>query len=180
MHTEEKPKKKRLSKKQRGFIKDYVETGNGTQSALKNYDTKDYKTASVIATENLDKPSIRSAIDEALSDELLAKVHKEGLEANKVISANITYGDADEKTNDFIEIPDHATRAKFLDMGYKVKGRYAAEKHVTLNIAVEPSERIRELADMMNEQLRYAKQGEAEPVPQEVLRQERREEESGE
>ncbi len=151
MLTESKPKKKRrLSKKQRGFIRDYIETGNGTKSALNNYDTEDYKTAGVIAVENLAKPSIINAIDEALSDELLAKVHKEGLEAQKVISANITYGDADEKTNDFIEVPDHATRAKFLDMGYKVKGRYAAEKHLNVNVDIEVSDDIKELAKRLN------------------------------
>ncbi len=148
----EKPKKKRrLSKKQKGFIKDYVETGNGTKAALENYDTKDYKTASVIAAENLEKPSIRDAIEEALSDELLAKVHREGLEAQKVISANITYGDADEKTNDFIEVPDHATRAKFLDMGYKVRGRYAPDKHISVNIEIKPTEEDVAMAEKMKE-----------------------------
>lgn len=61
----EQPKKlRKLTKKERGFVKDYVLTENGTQSALKNYDTKDYKTASVIASENLDKPRIQVAIEE--------------------------------------------------------------------------------------------------------------------
>lgn len=143
-------KQRRLSKKQRGFIKDYVETGNGTKAALKNYDTKEYHVAQSIASENLSKPIIINAIDEALSDELLAKVHKEGLEAQKVISANITYGDADEKTNDFIEVPDHATRAKFLDMGYKVKGRYAAEKHLNVDVYIEVSDDIKALAEKLN------------------------------
>lgn len=63
-----------------------------------------------------------------LPDSLLAKKHREGLDANRVISANITYGEADEKTNDFIEVPDHATRHKFLDTAYKLKGRYADEE----------------------------------------------------
>ena len=47
-----------LTKKQRGFVKDYLDTGNGVQSALKNYDTKDYSTAGVIAAENINKPKI--------------------------------------------------------------------------------------------------------------------------
>lgn len=57
-----KPFVKRLSKKERGFINDYVETGNGVRSALKNYDTDDYKTASAIASENLTKPRILSEL----------------------------------------------------------------------------------------------------------------------
>lgn len=138
----EKPKGKgrRLSKKQRGFVKDYIASeGNGTQAALKNYDIQGKNKENIaasIANENLTKPAIVNALHEVLSDELLAKVHAEGLEANRVISANITYGDADEKTNDFIEVPDHAVRSKFLDMAYKIRGSYAAEKHASLNVNV--------------------------------------------
>lgn len=58
-----------------------------------------------------------------LNDQELIRVAKEGLNASKVISANITYGDADEKTNDFIEVPDHPTRHKFLETGLKMIGR---------------------------------------------------------
>ena len=131
----------KLTKKERGFVKDYVATGNGTLSALKNYDIKSkdpQNVAAVIANENLTKPKIQKAIDERLPDDLLDQVHLEGLKANRVISANITYGDADEKTNDFIEVPDYATRHKYLDSAYKVKGSYAAEKHTNLNINVTP------------------------------------------
>lgn len=54
---------RKLTKKQQGFIKDYLETGNGTQSALKNYDTNDYATANAIAVENLQKPSVREYLE---------------------------------------------------------------------------------------------------------------------
>jgi len=62
-------------------------------------------------------------MEEYLPDELLQKVHREGLEATKIISANITYGDADEKTNDFIDVPDYPTRKQYLELGYKVKNK---------------------------------------------------------
>lgn len=52
-----------LTKKQKGFVKDYLETGNGTQSVLKNYDTKDTATAAVMATENLSKPNVREYLE---------------------------------------------------------------------------------------------------------------------
>lgn len=135
----------KLTKKQRGFVQDYLKTGNGVKSVLNNYDVASYHTASVIASENLEKPAIRQALEEALPDSLLDRVHREGLEANKIISANITYGDADEKTNDFVEVPDHLTRAKFLDMAYKRKGRYAPEKQVNVVVDVKPTERVSEL-----------------------------------
>lgn len=57
---------KRLSKKEKGFVKDYIKTGNGVKSILKNYDTKDYNTAGVMAHEKLKKPKIQEAIRPAL------------------------------------------------------------------------------------------------------------------
>lgn len=47
-----------LTKKEKGFADDYLETGNGTQSALNNYNTESYSTAGVIAHDNLKKPKI--------------------------------------------------------------------------------------------------------------------------
>lgn len=136
--------KPKLTKKERGFVKEYALTENGTQAALKNYDVKKKHTAAVIASENLTKPYIKEAIEiiqktaaDRIPDDLLEKVHLEGLEAQRVISANITYGEADEKTNDFIEVPDHAVRHKFLDSAYKLKGSYAPEKSQALNVNVE-------------------------------------------
>lgn len=48
----------KITKKQKAFADAYLKTGNGTKSALKAYDTKDYNTAAVIATENLTKPKV--------------------------------------------------------------------------------------------------------------------------
>ena len=48
----------RLTKKEKGFADDYLDTGHGTEAALDNYDTKDYMTAANIASENLKKPKI--------------------------------------------------------------------------------------------------------------------------
>lgn len=74
---EQQKKLRKLTKKERGFVKDYVLTENGTQSALKNYDTTDYKTASVIASENLDKPRIQVAIEETRKTLKNALIDKE-------------------------------------------------------------------------------------------------------
>ena len=51
------------TKKQRKFAKEYVESGNGLQSALKVYDTKSPNVAANIASENLTKPNVRELID---------------------------------------------------------------------------------------------------------------------
>jgi len=50
--------------KQQEFAREYVNSkGNGTQAALKAYDTGDPMVASVIAYENLKKPYIKEAIE---------------------------------------------------------------------------------------------------------------------
>ncbi len=51
-----------LSKKEKGFADDYIETGNGVKSALENYDTEDYSSAGAIATQNLKKLKIQQYI----------------------------------------------------------------------------------------------------------------------
>lgn len=64
-----------------------------------------------------EKGCIADALERiGLTDKVLAQHAKEGLQANKVISANITYGDADEKTNDFIDVPDWPSRHKYLSI----------------------------------------------------------------
>lgn len=54
----------KLTKKEKGFAKDYIDTGNGTQSVLKNYDTKSENVAGAIASQNLRKLKILDFIEE--------------------------------------------------------------------------------------------------------------------
>lgn len=56
-------RKPRLTKKQKDFAKAYLETGNGTQSALKAYDTTDPNTANQIALDNLQKPTVKQYLE---------------------------------------------------------------------------------------------------------------------
>ncbi len=137
---------KKLTRKQAAFVQAYVETGVGAQAAKKAYDISpdDHKLASVMGAQNLAKASIQQAVQEALPDDLLRKVHLEGLYATKGIYVEGSRVDEDA---------DFTTRAKYLDMAYKVKGSYAAERHenVNLNVKVEPSERIKELTRKLNQ-----------------------------
>lgn len=150
----------RLTKKQKGFVKEYAKTGNGVQSALKAYDTDDYATAGVIAVENLEKPKIQNALDEALPDELLTDIHREGLLATRPF-----FNDDGDKV---AEDADYNVRHKYLDTAYKLKGSYAPEKRVTLNVQVEPTEQIQELANNLNDAQRHNITGHSggdEPLP---------------
>ena len=106
-------KTRRLSRKAKGFVKDIVEGKTGVSAALNNYDTDKYNVANAIAVENLQKPAIRDAIDEALSDELIAKKHLEILEDD-----------------------DGNVKAKGVDMAYKIKGKYAPEKRISANLDI--------------------------------------------
>lgn len=140
--------KNKLTKKERGFVKDYALTENGTQSALKNYDTDKQSVAAVIANENLSKPKIQQAIDivkkslaERIPDDLLEKAHLEGLAATAV-----RFTPEGER----MDVPDFSTRHKYVDSGYKLKGAYAPEKSVNLNIDVEATDNIKSLTERLN------------------------------
>ena len=56
--------------KQERFVAEYIKNnGNGTQAALKVYDTTKPDVAHAIASENLQKPTVREQLDKALAKE---------------------------------------------------------------------------------------------------------------
>lgn len=113
----------KLTKKESGFIKDYIKTGNATKAVLNNYDTKDKNVAGAIGSENLRKPKIQKiikSIADKIPDNKLLEVHLEGLEATKVSYIRKLTPDGPED----IEEPDYAVRHKYLESGYKLKGLY--------------------------------------------------------
>jgi len=125
---------KGLTRKQKGFVKDYVKTDNATESAERNYDVKNRNVANNIGAENLAKPSVIAAIAveqktlaDRIPDDLIERVHLEGLEAGREVS---------DIEGNIQTIPDYAVRHKYLDSAYKLKGSYAAEKSLALNVNV--------------------------------------------
>lgn len=58
----------KLTKKQKEFAKEYVETGNATKSALRVYNTVDENTAGNIGCDNLKKPKIMEYLKEIATD----------------------------------------------------------------------------------------------------------------
>lgn len=70
--------KPKLTGKEKAFAKEYVKTNNGTQSALKVYNTDSPNTAGSIANENLLKPKIREEVARLLS--------KNGIEVDDIVS----------------------------------------------------------------------------------------------
>lgn len=57
-----------------------------------------------------------------IDDTKLLTVLNDGLSATKVISAKVVGKNADESTDDFIEIPDYPTIHKYLETGLKLRG----------------------------------------------------------
>ncbi|MEA2037127.1 MAG: terminase small subunit [Nanoarchaeota archaeon] len=106
---------KKLTTKQKMFLKEYFKSGNGTAAAMKSYNCKDRNTAASIANENLRK----------LEDPVKQLMEAKGLTMGKLIDvlsdateANKIHGTQD----DFIEIPDHPTRLKAVDTASKWLG----------------------------------------------------------
>ena len=143
------PKEKRLSKKEREFIKNYLATGNGTRSVLASYDTTNEKTASVIAVENLGKPKIRNATLEALSDDLIKEKHLALLNKQEVIVRNnVTTGQLEVIPTGQIDV--QAVKAG-LDMAFKVRGDYAPIKTANINLNYEQRQKAKsDIEDYLN------------------------------
>lgn len=141
----------KLTRKEKGFVKDVVETGNATLAALNNYEIESKNkenVAAVIGSENLRKPKIKKAIAEALPDDLLAERHLELLNKREVF--RIKGGEGDEEY-ELTDQPDTQAVSKALDMAYKLKGDYAPEKRLNLNanISLVPKERQEEIDKLL-------------------------------
>jgi len=74
-----------------------------------------------------------------VTDGYLGKMLKEGLEATKVISvvpippkggkeSAPDTPDAGFRNVEFIDVPDYNVRVRYLDMAYKLKGKYSSER----------------------------------------------------
>lgn len=114
------------TKKQRGFAKDYVESGNGTQAALKNYDVKSPEVAKVIASENLTKPNVRELID--------------GYAQKATKNIQIL---AETAENEAVRL--NANKDQLDRAGYK-----PVEKSITVSVEVEAQAEIKALTEKLN------------------------------
>ena len=118
------PQARRLTLKQRGFVKEYISNGgNGTQAALQIYNTDDPNEAKVIASQNLTKLNISERIEQSLlkngltTDQITGNL---GHYANK-LAENVS-ADASIKAN--IEL-------------LKIMGAYPGSKHTNLNLSLK-------------------------------------------
>lgn len=119
---------RKITKKQKQFADKYMETGNGTQSALATYDTTDLNTAAAISSENLTKPKVIEYLQSKAerASEIIFEIAEEGESDNVRLGASK-------------DILDRA--------GFK-----PTEKTLNINANIElaPSDRLKKIADKLN------------------------------
>lgn len=129
--------------RQRKFITALIKhKGNATRAYLEISPKCKEESARVLGFRWLQKVNIsaQELLDRmGITDSYLNEKLNEGLDATKVISvvpippkrnepSSSDLPSASEKSVDFIDVPDFNVRVKYLDMAYKLKGKYAAEK----------------------------------------------------
>src|SRR3990167_7852481 len=120
-----------LTKQDKGFVKDLIETGNATKSVIKNYGVKDSNYAGVKGTRLIRKDKIKQALKtvaDSLPDKDLIKVHKEGLQAGKHIYKN---NNENGEIEDMGIEADYAVRHKYLETAYKIKNYFPKDSPTT-------------------------------------------------
>lgn len=55
----------KITRKQKRFVKEYLDTGNATEAAARVYDVKNRRVANAVGNENLAKPSLQALIEAA-------------------------------------------------------------------------------------------------------------------
>lgn len=127
-----------LTKQDKKFVKEITETGNKTQSAKIAYGYKDDNVAGVMANKRLKKVKIQEAIKsiaDSIPDSLVAEKHLALLNKEEVrMKNNMTTGEIDVIPTGEI---DAQAVAKGLDMAYKLKGSYAPDKNININMNVK-------------------------------------------
>lgn len=129
--------------KERQFVVALIKNrGNATRAYLVISPDCTIEAAAVLGCRMLRKVniSVGELLDRmGITDVYLNEKLNEGLDASKVVSVvpippkkgkagTGDLPDADDKSIDFIDVPDFNVRVKYLDMAYKLKGKYAAEK----------------------------------------------------
>ncbi len=113
----------KLTRKQTVFVRELATGKSGTQAAMAAYDVSNSKTASVIASQNLNKLSIREALDEALClNGITPDLITSEIKALATKQVDKVSGDVKLKAN--IEL-------------LKLMGAYPGTKHANLNVNIK-------------------------------------------
>lgn len=164
----------KLTKKQKIFVKTYLETGVGAIAAREAYDIRpnDEITPRSIASENLTKPNIIEAIRRGTKDEQINEAFDKLINLKRLDYFVFAKSLSDEEITAHVEaqgitvlnirptekgkmaffaIPDARALGKALDLWKDISGANAPTKHLNVNVdATVLDPRIAELARKMN------------------------------
>ncbi len=118
---------KKLTVKQRKWMKEYIETGNATEAAIRVYSCKNRNVANAIGSQNLAKLSIHELMEESgLTDVALLRLLTMGLTkpSTKILKKQLTYKEGQKEVQEieYEDVPDYNTRVKYLDIAMRLKG----------------------------------------------------------
>lgn len=166
----------KLTRKRKVFVETFVETGVAAEAAREAFDIdpENHQLAASMGHEYLSKPEIQQAIAEKTKereamveeahDSLLTAVRLDYFVFPKAMSdeeiighltsvglITINIRPSDKGKLAFFSLPDGAARSKGIELHHKVKGTFAPDKHVNVNVEVETSASIKELTKRLNE-----------------------------
>lgn len=125
----------KLTKKQSGFVKTYVQTGIATLAAKKNFDVTTDGSARAVGSRALANANVQAAIasyGDGIPDDLLLEKHIALLNKMEI---KRTF---DHTTGEWIDIETGQVEtmavSKGLELAYKVKGTFAPEKSQSVNL----------------------------------------------
>jgi phage terminase small subunit len=130
--------KKIVTVRERKVIKSILEGKTPTQAMRDaGYSETTARCKSVKKVEEL-KPTIEELMEKmGITDERLLDTLNRGLDATKVISANVIardgegMADAHSMTKDFVDVEDFAVRHKYMETGLKLKGKLTEKREIT-------------------------------------------------
>ena len=115
----EERRQKKLTLRQRKWIKNYIEMGDATKAAMKAYNVKSRRSAQAIGAANLKNLDYSEMMELAgVSDQILARKLSEGLDSY----LHDRKGDV---------VPDFATRHRYVETALKLKKRLNQKLEVT-------------------------------------------------
>lgn len=125
-----------LTLKERLFCDAYLDfKGDGVQAIFEaGYDVKNAKVAAAMAWENLRKPNLMAYIN--------SKLEEAGFNDDEAYKQHLFL---------LNQHSDLKSKAKAIDMYYRLKGTYAPEKKVNLNLEVDVTPEIKALTKELNE-----------------------------
>lgn len=147
----------KLTVKQRGFIKRFVENGgNGTQAAMDIYDVKNYNTAHSIASDNLQKGTIRKSIELALeraglSEDYISELLREATVAG--LGQKATNSDTLRGIEMMLKLKDAFPTQKtaHLRVDYQAEYRAKVERMSPKQVLGETDKQGKRLNDLMQD-----------------------------